>query len=353
MRRIIFVFLMILLCFNITAYAESTALDITYSQTNSQYLVSISIKGNTGFCAGSFEIEYDHNSFSISNVTQGEIIKNAISVVNDKYKENSVKVSFMSLTPIAENGEIINFNLSPLSEDAYTTIKIKNLLLADEKENTIECSISDLEIGKKPEQSEKVEDTTDESDLSDISTNTGSGSSISSAKKKNNEAEQTIEQTIEQRKSDIICLQIDNSNAVAYGKKVAIDENNSLVVPYISHDRTLVPLRFVAETLGADVIWESGWDGCIIKKGNKEIKITFGSAEFTVNGKTIVYDAPIEVVEERTMVPVRFVSEEFNCDVYWNKENRAVIISPLTNPWKETRTTEKNALSEILQLIKK
>ncbi len=155
----------------------------------------------------------------------------------------------------------------------------------------------------------------------------------------------------ETRKKDVICLQIGKNIAVAYGEKKEIDSENKLVVPYISGERTLVPLRFVAETLGADVIWEDGWDGCVIKKGDKEIKITFGSAEFVVNGKTVVYDAPIEVVEERTMVPIRFVSEEFDCDVYWNDLNKAVVVSPMDNPWVETRAAEITALNEMLVTI--
>lgn len=157
--------------------------------------------------------------------------------------------------------------------------------------------------------------------------------------------------TSEQRKSDVICLQIGKNLAIAYGEKKTIDEENKNVVPYISGERTLVPLRFVAETLGADVLWEDGWDGCVIKKGEKEIKITFGSAEFVVNGETVVYDAPIEVVEERTMVPIRFVSEEFDCDVYWNALNKAVVVSPMDNPWVETRVAEITALNEMLVTI--
>ncbi|MBQ4516157.1 MAG: copper amine oxidase N-terminal domain-containing protein [Clostridia bacterium] len=157
--------------------------------------------------------------------------------------------------------------------------------------------------------------------------------------------------TDETRKEDVICLQIGKNISVAYGQKKEIDPDNKLVVPYISGDRTLVPLRFVAETLGADVLWEDGWDGCVIKKGEKEIRITFGSAEFVVNGKTVTYDAPIEVVEERTMVPIRFISEEFDCDVYWNALNKAVVVSPIDNPWVETRQAEITALNEMLVTI--
>ena len=48
------------------------------------------------------------------------------------------------------------------------------------------------------------------------------------------------------------------------------------------------------------------------------------------------------------MVPVRFISEQFGCDVYWNDLNKAVVISPKDNPWIEKRNAEIIALSEML-----
>ena len=153
--------------------------------------------------------------------------------------------------------------------------------------------------------------------------------------------------TSSKRKEDVICMKIGENMTFTYGKKQVIDED-SRVVPYIVNDRTLVPLRYISETLGAEVLWEDGWDGCIIKKDDTEIKITFGSAEFTVNGEKIVYEAPIETVYDRTMVPVRFVSEVLKCDVYWNELNQAVVISPMDNPWVEKRTVEVQALNEML-----
>ncbi len=154
--------------------------------------------------------------------------------------------------------------------------------------------------------------------------------------------------TDEDRKEDVICMQIGKNLAIAFNKKVQIDSGNSQVVPYISGQRTLVPLRFVAETLGAEVLWEEGWNGCIIKKDGTEIKLTFGSAEFTVNGEKVTYDAPIETVYDRTMVPVRFISESLNYDVYWNELNQAIVVSPMDNPWVESREAETIALSEML-----
>ncbi len=160
-----------------------------------------------------------------------------------------------------------------------------------------------------------------------------------------------VEINKDNRKDDIICLVVDKPTTITFGKKQQIDEQNSNVVPYIKNDRTMVPLRFITESLGAEIVWDEERGGCTVKKGKKEIIITFGSAEFTVNGETVTYDAPIEVMEDRTMVPVRFISEQFDCDVYWNATNRAVVVSPMDNPWIETRKAENQALGEMLMTI--
>ena len=95
-------------------------------------------------------------------------------------------------------------------------------------------------------------------------------------------------------------------------------------------------------------MWEEGWDGCVIKKGEKEIKLTFNSKDFFVNGKKVSLDESIELLHDRTMVPIRFVSEQLGCDVYWNELNKAVVISPLDNKWQEKREAEVTALGEML-----
>lgn len=160
-----------------------------------------------------------------------------------------------------------------------------------------------------------------------------------------------VEINKDNRKDDIICLMVDKPTTITFGKKVQIDSKNSKVVPYIKNDRTMVPLRFITESLGAEIIWDEERGGCTVKKDKREIVLTFGSAEFTVNGKSVTYDAPIEVMEDRTMVPVRFISEQLDCDVYWNATNRAVVVSPMDNPWVETRKAENQALGEMLMTI--
>lgn len=159
------------------------------------------------------------------------------------------------------------------------------------------------------------------------------------------------ELTSAERKKDVICLKVGKSMTVAYGKKKLIDSENKLVVPYIKNDRTMVPIRFISEALGAEVLWEEGWSGCVIKKGSKEIKLEFGSADFLVNGERFSFEAPVELVYDRTMVPLRFVSEQLECDVYWEPINSAVVISPKGNPWMAERKAEINAINEMLLSI--
>ena len=150
------------------------------------------------------------------------------------------------------------------------------------------------------------------------------------------------------RAQDAIVMKVDTSLACAFGKMIPIDSENEKVVPYIYNDRTLVPLRFVSESLGAEVIWEDGWNHCSINKEGKQIKITFNSADIEVDGKTVTYDAPVQVVEGRTMVPIRFISEELGYHVHWNAPNKMVVITPADNPWVAEREAENTLIREVV-----
>ena len=174
---------------------------------------------------------------------------------------------------------------------------------------------------------------------------------ITPVRKPQKPVEEEPEFTSLDRKKDAIMLQIGKSLAVSHNRKVKIDPDDNRVVPYITNDRTLIPIRFVAENLGAEVLWEEGWKYCIIKKDDKEIKLNFNSAEFEVNGEKVVFDAPVELKFDRTMVPLRFVSEQLGLDVYWNELNKAVVLSPADNPWQKERQAEITAFNEMLITI--
>ena len=97
--------------------------------------------------------------------------------------------------------------------------------------------------------------------------------------------------------------------------------------PEILEGRTLVPLRSIFEEMGAVVEWDGATSTAIAKRGNIEVKITIGANEIYKNGEPISVDVPAMLMNNRTMVPARVVAEAFGADVQWNSNGRAVLIT--------------------------
>ncbi|MDD6735512.1 MAG: copper amine oxidase N-terminal domain-containing protein [Clostridiales bacterium] len=100
--------------------------------------------------------------------------------------------------------------------------------------------------------------------------------------------------------------------------------------PFVDkRDRTLVPIRFVSEKMGAEVSWEQDERTVVIKKDKDTVRYTIGSMKAALNNDTIVFDTFGIIKDDRTLVPIRFISEMLACDVDWNPETKTVtIISP-------------------------
>lgn len=96
------------------------------------------------------------------------------------------------------------------------------------------------------------------------------------------------------------------------------------VSPYPENDRTMVPIRSVAEALDAKVDWDETTETVTIEKNGSVVKLTIGSAEASVNGESAELDAPAVTHMGRTFVPIRFVSERLGWNVIWDEENSVV-----------------------------
>ncbi len=105
------------------------------------------------------------------------------------------------------------------------------------------------------------------------------------------------------------------------GKKPEFD-----VPPVIKDGRTLIPVRAIVNTMGADVDWDPENKIVTIVKDDKTITLQIDSNEVFVNGVPVTLDVPATIVEGRTMVPGRFVSEAFNAIVEWIGEYEMVVI---------------------------
>lgn len=96
--------------------------------------------------------------------------------------------------------------------------------------------------------------------------------------------------------------------------------------PIIKDNRTLVPLRKIFEALGADVEWEQTTQTVTSVKGEKVIKVTIGSDRMYINGNVKILDVPAQIVNDRTLVPVRAIAEAFGCNVEWEQNTKTVKI---------------------------
>ncbi len=97
--------------------------------------------------------------------------------------------------------------------------------------------------------------------------------------------------------------------------------------PEILEGRTLVPLRSIFEAMGADVEWDGATSTAIAKRGNIEVKITIGANVIYKNGEPVPVDVPAQLMNSRTMVPARVIAETFGADVQWNDNGRVVLIT--------------------------
>lgn len=90
----------------------------------------------------------------------------------------------------------------------------------------------------------------------------------------------------------------------------------------ISENRTLVPLRKIFELLGAKVEWDEETRTAVSEKNGRRVSVTIGSNILYVNDDIVQLDVPAKIVNNRTLVPLRAISEAYECRVEWNGEER-------------------------------
>jgi len=104
-------------------------------------------------------------------------------------------------------------------------------------------------------------------------------------------------------------------DCASYGQEAAIVEG-----------RTLVPLRAIFEALGATVEWNGETKTVNSALDKTQIKLTIGDKALYKNGEKVELDVPALIVNNRTLVPVRAVAESFGVEVEWDSKTRTVML---------------------------
>jgi len=121
------------------------------------------------------------------------------------------------------------------------------------------------------------------------------------------------------------------------GEKIETD-----VAPVIVNGRTLIPVRCFFEKFDANVIWVDATKQVIIETDDKSIILKIDSSTAYVNNTAIKLDAAPFIKNDRTLVPVRFISENLGYDVDWEDETKSVYI---TSPEPEVSQTVITSVS--------
>jgi hypothetical protein len=161
--------------------------------------------------------------------------------------------------------------------------------------------------------------------ISDVKVDGKSVGAVSTYTFQNVTADHTIEATFE--KSEIvIVLQVGQTSFTVNGVSNTLDSP-----PVIKNGRTLLPIRAVIEALNGSVGWDAATKKVTVSLGSNTIELWIGRSNAKVNG----IDTPIdstnskvvpEIINGRTMLPLRFVTENLGCGVQWDGTTQTITI---------------------------
>ena len=147
----------------------------------------------------------------------------------------------------------------------------------------------------------------------------------------------------------VLAMQIGNSVMTVNGTEKPIDEQGT--APVIVGDRTLLPVRAVVEEMGGTVSWNEDTKEVTLRCASDEIKLTIDSKSALLNGEEKKLDVAPTIINGRTMLPIRFIAESFRFDVAWDGAAQTVTITkaeaaenPAVQPSEEPETKKTGSL---------
>ena len=146
---------------------------------------------------------------------------------------------------------------------------------------------------------------------------------------------------------DSIVLYVGTPNALVENTDVLVDPANKSVVPYIKNSRTLVPVRFITEALGAEVLWEGDTKTVTVLLNNQAIRMVINSKTINIDGRDVEIDIAPEIKNARTFLPLRALSESLGKEVFYDR--KLIIISNTQNIFDIN--SEKDKIDEVISRV--
>ncbi len=123
----------------------------------------------------------------------------------------------------------------------------------------------------------------------------------------------------------MLSLQIGNPVMTVNGTEKPIDAEGT--APVIVNDRTLLPVRAVVEEMGGTVAWNGDTQTVTLNYGENEIRLIINNTTAYLNDTAQTLDVAPTIINDRTMLPIRFIAESFKFEVDWDENTQTVTIT--------------------------
>gem|GEM_PF-1284838 len=114
----------------------------------------------------------------------------------------------------------------------------------------------------------------------------------------------------------------DKARIIVNGEQLQVQ-----IDPVYADNRLLVPMRAIFEALSAEVEWDGQAKVVTAEKGERRLIIEIGQNYARLGSQQLRLETPAQLVNQTTMVPLRFVSEALGAEVMWNTESKTAIIN--------------------------
>ena len=311
----------LMLTLSVTAFADSfnAVVDKVEANAGDTVDIEISLENNPGIIAALFSLTYDTDRLELIKAEDNNLLP--MGIFSNSYDTYPYIMMWNSASynDFTDNGTLVvlTFKVYDNADEGNAFINIS--YDEDDVYNAgLENIYLNIENG-----GIKVNNKSNNSNISDNNNNSSNNNTLSGSYSGGGRTSGSSSTLVTTKKEDnTIVLTIDKKDVSVFGKTVTND-----VAPIIRNDRTMLPARLVAESLGAEVLWDGENKVVTVKKGNTEIVIRIGSDEATVNGKTVVLDSAAFIENDRTYTPLRFIAESLGADVSWEPDTRQVIIT--------------------------
>ena len=143
----------------------------------------------------------------------------------------------------------------------------------------------------------------------------------------------------------VLTMQIGNPVMTVNGAEAEIDPGRG-TVPVVQNDRTLVPIRAIIEAMGGTVNWDEETQTALLEYNGDVITLNIGNTAAYLNETMNTLDVAPTTINDRTMLPIRFIAESFKFKVDWAQETQTITITkpaastttPITEPTNGGKT---------------